>query len=297
MNRSTPAVIEVAVEPRSQGDLERFETALIELCARDPPLGVSMDRESGQVILKGTSEAHLDGIVDMLRRDYKVDMMIGAPQVGYRETIRRGGIIDYTHKKPFGPKSEFARIKIRLVPGEPGSGFIFEPQIAAAAVPAEYIPGVEKGLQSAVASGILAGFPVIDLKVELINGAYHDVDSSPMAFEIAARAAMRECLQKCGSVLLEPIMKVEVTTPEDCAGTVLVDLRSRRGRMLRSTKIADGVLIEAFVGLADMFGYINNLHAMSHGRASFSMAYDHYAAVPSHDDDDPPAAPAVALRR
>jgi elongation factor G len=297
MNRSTPAVIEVAVEPRSQGDRERFETALIELCARDSSLCVSMDRESGQVILKGTSEAHLDGIVGMLRGAYNVEMGVGAPQVGYRETIRRLGIIDYTHKKQAGSRGEFARVKINLIPGEAGSGLIFESRIVDGAVPDEHIPGVEKGLQSATASGILAGFPVVDLKVELVDGAYHDTDSSVAIFEIAARAALREGLRKCGPALLEPIMKVEVTMPEDCAGTVLVDLRLRRGRALRSTSHADGVVIKALVPLADMFGYMNNLRSMSNGRASFSMAYDHYAAVPSPGDDDPPAAPAVALRR
>jgi elongation factor G len=226
-------------------------------------------------------ELHLDIKVDILRRTYKVDASVGAPQVAYREKITREGQVDYTHKKQSGGSGQFARVKINLIPGEPGSGFVFDSKIVGGSVPKEYIPGVEKGLESVLGSGVLAGFPVVDLRVELVDGAYHDVDSSALAFEIASRAALREGLRKCNSVLLEPIMKVEVVTPEDYTGSVIGDLNSRRGQIHGQDMRGNANVINAMVPLANMFGYVNNLRSMSQGRATFTMQFDHYEQVPS----------------
>jgi len=275
-------VIEIAIEPKSKADQEKLGLALSKLAAEDPSFRVSTDQESGQTILKGMGELHLDIKVDILRRTYKVDANIGAPQVAYRETVTKKAEIDYTHKKQTGGTGQFARVKIVVQPNEQGAGFAFESKIVGGAVPKEYIPGVEKGLQSVVGAGVVAGFPVVDLKVELIDGAFHEVDSSALAFEIASRAALREALQKGGSVLLEPVMKVEVTTPEDYTGSVIGDLNSRRGQIQGQDMRGNAVVINAMVPLANMFGYVNTLRGMSQGRASYTMQFDHYEQVPSN---------------
>ncbi|WP_460452477.1 elongation factor G [Alsobacter sp. SYSU BS001988] len=274
-------VIEIAIEPKSKADQEKLGVALSKLAAEDPSFRVSTDIESGQTILKGMGELHLDIKVDILRRTYKVDANIGAPQVAYRETLTRKTEVDYTHKKQTGGTGQFARVKFVVQPNEVGKGYEFESKIVGGAVPKEYIPGVEKGLNSVMNSGPLAGFPVVDVKVELVDGAYHDVDSSALAFEIASRAAFREALQKGGAVLLEPIMKVEVVTPEDYTGSVIGDLTGRRGQVQGQDMRGNAIVINAMVPLANMFGYVNNLRSMSQGRATFTMQFDHYEQVPS----------------
>ena len=274
-------VIEIAIEPKSKADQEKLGLALSKLAAEDPSFRVSTDQESGQTILKGMGELHLDIKVDILRRTYKVDANIGAPQVAYRETITKKHEIDYTHKKQTGGTGQFARVKFIVEPNEIGKGYEFESKIVGGAVPKEYIPGVEKGLNSVMNSGPLAGFPVVDVKVELIDGAYHDVDSSALAFEIASRAAFREALQKGGAVLLEPIMKVECVTPEDYTGSVIGDLTGRRGQVQGQDMRGNAIVINAMVPLANMFGYVNTLRSMSQGRATFTMQFDHYEQVPS----------------
>jgi elongation factor G len=273
-------VIEIAIEPKSKADQEKLGVALAKLVAEDPSFRVHTDPESGQTIIKGMGELHLDIKVDILRRTYKVDANIGAPQVAYREKISRSATVDYVHKKQTGGHGQFARIKIIAEPGAPGSGFVFENEIVGGSVPREFIPAVEKGLEGQLTSGVIAGFPVVDIKVSLIDGASHDVDSSAMAFEIAGRAAMREALAKGGSVLLEPIMKVEVVTPEDYTGSVIGDLNSRRGQILGQDMRGNANVISAMVPLANMFSYVNNLRSMSQGRATFTMQFDHYAEVP-----------------
>jgi elongation factor G len=274
-------VIEIAIEPKSKADQEKLGIALSKLAAEDPSFRVSTDSESGQTILKGMGELHLDIKVDILRRTYKVDANVGAPQVAYRETLTKKAEIDYTHKKQSGGSGQFARIKIVAFPNEVGKGYEFESKIVGGSVPKEYIPGVEKGLESVMNSGPLAGFPVVDVKVELIDGAYHDVDSSALAFEIAARAAFREAMQKGSAVLLEPIMKVEVVTPEDYTGSVIGDLTGRRGQVQGQDMRGNAIVINAMVPLANMFGYVNTLRSMSQGRATFTMQFDHYEQVPS----------------
>jgi len=275
-------VIEIAIEPKSKADQEKLGVALAKLAAEDPSFRVSTDQESGQTILKGMGELHLDIKVDILKRTYKVDANIGAPQVAYREKITKPVTIDYTHKKQTGGSGQFAQVKIEVTPAEPGEGFAFDNKIVGGAVPKEYIPGVEKGLESVLGSCVLAGFPVVDLKVALVDGRYHDVDSSALAFEIASRAALREALQKGGSVLLEPIMKVEVVTPEDYTGSVIGDLNSRRGQIQGQDMRGNANVINAMVPLANMFGYVNTLRSMSQGRATFTMQFDHYEQVPSN---------------
>ena len=274
-------VIEIAIEPKSKADQEKLGLALSKLAAEDPSFRVSTDQESGQTILKGMGELHLDIKVDILRRTYKVDANIGAPQVAYRETITRKTEKDYTHKKQSGGSGQFARVKFNVMPNEVGKGFEFESKIVGGSVPKEYIPGVEKGLESVMNSGPLAGFPVVDVKVELIDGAYHDVDSSALAFEIASRAGLREALREAGAVLLEPIMKVEVVTPEDYTGSVIGDLTGRRGQVQGQDMRGNAIVINAMVPLANMFGYVNVLRSMSQGRATYSMQFDHYEQVPS----------------
>ncbi len=274
-------VIEIAIEPKSKADQEKLGVALHKLAAEDPSFRVSTDFESGQTILKGMGELHLDIKVDILRRTYKVDANIGAPQVAYRERIGRQVEVDYTHKKQTGGTGQFARVKLVVGPGEPGSGFAFESKIVGGNVPKEFIPGVEKGLNSVLGAGVVAGFPVVDLKVELIDGAYHEVDSSALAFEIASRAALRDALQKGHSVLLEPIMKVEVVTPEEYTGSVIGDLNSRRGQILGQDMRGNANVVNAMVPLANMFGYVSQLRSFSQGRASFTMQFDHYEQVPS----------------
>jgi elongation factor G len=275
-------VIEIAIEPKSKADQEKLGLALSKLAAEDPSFRVSTDQESGQTILKGMGELHLDIKVDILRRTYKVDANIGAPQVAYRETVTRKAEIDYTHKKQTGGSGQFARVKLAIEPGEPGSGFLFDSKIIGGAVPKEYIPGVEKGLKSVLDNGVLAGFPVIDFKVALIDGAYHEVDSSALAFEIASRAALREGIQKAGPKLLEPIMKVEVVSPEEYLGGIIGDLTSRRGQVQGQEMRGNATVMSALVPLANMFGYVNTLRSMSQGRASYSMQFDHYAQVPQN---------------
>ena len=273
-------VIEIAIEPKSKADQEKLGVALSKLAAEDPSFRVSTDQESGQTILKGMGELHLDIKVDILRRTYKVDANIGAPQVAYRETITTAGEHDYTHKKQSGGSGQFARIKLVAQPNEVGKGYEFESKIVGGAVPKEYIPGVEKGLESVLNSGPLAGFPIVDVKVQLVDGAYHDVDSSALAFEIASRAGFRELLQKCKPVLLEPIMKVEVVTPEDYTGSVIGDLTGRRGQIQGQDMRGNAIVINAMVPLANMFGYVNTLRSFSQGRANFTMQFDHYEQVP-----------------
>jgi elongation factor G len=274
-------VIEIAIEPKSKADQEKLGVALAKLVAEDPSFRVTTDQESGQTILKGMGELHLDIKVDILKRSYKVDANIGAPQVAYREKITKPTTVDYTHKKQTGGSGQFARVKIIAEPLPPAGGFLFENDIVGGVVPKEYIPGVEKGLESVLGSGVLAGFPVVDLKVTLIDGAYHDVDSSALAFEICARAALREALQKGAPVLLEPIMKVEVVTPEDYTGSVIGDLNSRRGQIQGQDMRGNANVVNAMVPLANMFGYVSNLRSMSQGRATFTMQFDHYEQVPS----------------
>jgi elongation factor G len=273
-------VIEIAIEPKSKADQEKLGVALAKLVAEDPSFRVTTDQESGQTIIKGMGELHLDIKVDILKRTYKVDANIGAPQVAYREKISRPATVDYLHRKQTGGHGQYAKIKIIAEPAAPGAGFEFENEIIGGAVPKEFIPAVEKGLEGQLTSGVLAGFPVVDLKVRLVDGDSHDVDSSAMAFEIAARAAMREALQKGGPVLLEPIMKVEVVTPEDYTGSVIGDLNSRRGQIQGQDMRGNANVIAAMVPLANMFSYVNNLRSMSQGRATFTMQFDHYAEVP-----------------
>jgi elongation factor G len=273
-------VIEIAIEPKSKADQEKLGVALAKLVAEDPSFRVTTDQESGQTIIKGMGELHLDIKVDILKRTYKVDANIGAPQVAYREKITRRATVDYTHKKQTGGHGQFARIKIVAEPAPPGTGFEFENEVVGGAVPKEFVPAVEKGLEAMLGSGVLAGFPVVDLKVRLVDGASHDVDSSAMAFEICARAALREALQKGAPALLEPIMKVEVVTPEDYTGSVIGDLNSRRGQIQGQDMRGNANVIAAMVPLANMFSYVNNLRSMSQGRATFTMQFDHYAEVP-----------------
>jgi elongation factor G len=279
-------VIEIAIEPKTKNDQEKMSQGLQRLAAEDPSFRVETDQESGQTIMKGMGELHLDILVDRLKREFKVEANIGAPQVAYRETISRKAEIDYTHKKQTGGSGQFARIKLVIEPTAPGEGYSFESKIVGGTVPKEYVPGVEKGIQSVMDSGPLAGFPVIDFKVQLVDGAYHDVDSSVLAFEIAARAAMRDGLKKAGAKLLEPIMKVEVVTPEDYTGGIIGDLTSRRGHVQGQDTRGNANAITAMVPLANMFGYINTLRSMSSGRAQFTMQFDHYDAVPQSISDE-----------
>ena len=275
-------VIEIAIEPKSKADQEKLGVALAKLAAEDPSFRVSTDHESGQTILKGMGELHLDIKVDILKRTYKVDANIGAPQVAFRERITQRVEHSYTHKKQTGGTGQFAAVTLVVEPNEPGKGYEFESKVVGGAVPKEYIPGVEKGVESVLSSGVVAGFPVVDVKVQLIDGKYHDVNSSALAFEIATRACFREALQRGKSVLLEPIMKVEVVTPEDYTGSVIGDLNSRRGQIQGQDMRGNANVINAMVPLMNMFGYVNNLRSMSQGRATFTMQFDHYAEAPAN---------------
>ena len=279
-------VIEIAVEPRTKADQEKLAQALQRLAAEDPSFRVETDFESGQTIMKGMGELHLDILIDRMKREFKVEANVGAPQVAYRETISHMAEIDYTHKKQTGGAGQFARVKMVIEPMEPGEGFVFESMIVGGSIPKDYIPGVEKGVTSVMDSGPLAGFPVIDFRVKLIDGAYHDVDSSVMAFELAARQAMRDGLRKAGAKLLEPFMKVEVVTPEEYTGNVNGDLTKRRGQVQGQELRGNATVITAHVPLANMFGYINNLRSMSSGRASFTMQFSHYEAVPQNISEE-----------
>ena len=273
-------VIQVAVEPRTKADQEKMGQALARLASEDPSFRVSSDPESGQTVIAGMGELHLDIIVDRMMREFKVDANVGAPQVAYRETIRRAADVDYVHKKQTGGSGQFARVKIRFEPLAAGEGFQFENAVTGGNIPREYIPGVEKGLNEARNTGVLAGYPMIDFKATLFDGAYHDVDSSVMAFEIAARAAYREGMEKAGAQLLEPIMKVEAVTPEEYMGDIIGDLNSRRGQVSGMDQRGNARVIGAMVPLANMFGYVNTLRSMSQGRATYTMHFDHYAPVP-----------------
>jgi elongation factor G len=275
-------VIEIAVEPKSKADQEKMGLALQRLASEDPSFRVSVDHESGQTIIKGMGELHLEIIVDRMRREFKVEANIGAPQVAYRETITRAAEIDYTHKKQSGGSGQYARLTLVFEPMERSGGYEFASEIVGGAVPKEYIPGVEKGLNNAKNSGVIAGFPVVDFKVRLTDGAYHDVDSSTLAFEIAARAAFKEGMAKAGAQLLEPIMNVEVVTPEEYMGDVIGDLNSRRGQINSMEDRGNAKVISAFVPLGNMFGYVNQLRSMSQGRAQYTMQFDHYDPVPAN---------------
>jgi elongation factor G len=279
-------VIEIAIEPKSKADQEKLGVALAKMVSEDPSFTVQTDQESGQVIMRGMGELHLDIKVDILKRTYKVDANIGAPQVAYRESLGKVTDIDYTHKKQTGGTGQFARVKIKFEPGEQGSGFVFESSVVGGSVPKEFIPGVQKGLESAKENGLLAGFPVIDFKATLYDGAFHDVDSSVLAFEIASRAAFRELRERGAPKLLEPIMKVEVVTPDEYMGDVIGDLNSRRGQIQGTETRGNAQVVTAFVPLANMFGYINTLRSFSQGRANFSMTYDHYDPVPQAVADE-----------
>jgi elongation factor G len=279
-------VIEQAIEPKSKGDQEKMGIALQKLATEDPSFRVSTDPESGQTIIKGMGELHLDIKVDILKRTHKVEVNVGAPQVAYRETLARPTEVDYTHKKQTGGTGQFARVKLRLQPQEPGAGNEFKSEIVGGVVPKEYIPGVEKGVQSVWDSGVLIGFPMVDMKVTLFDGSYHEVDSSAIAFEIAARQAMREGCEKAGVKLLEPIMDVEVVSPGDFVGSIIGDLNSRRGRIRTQEMRANATVIRAYVPLANMFGYVSQLRSQSQGRASYVMQFAHYAEVPRNVADE-----------
>jgi elongation factor G len=285
MTFPTP-VIEIAVEPKTKADQEKMSQGLQRLAAEDPSFRVETDLESGQTIMKGMGELHLDILIDRLKREFKVEANIGAPQVAYRETIGQKIEHTYTHKKQSGGSGQFAEVKLEIAPTEPGEGYSFESRIVGGAVPKEYIPGVEKGIKSVMDSGPLAGFPVIDFKVALVDGKFHDVDSSVLAFEIASRMCMREGLRKAGAKLLEPMMRVEVVTPEEYTGSVIGDLTSRRGQVSGQEPRGNAIVIDAFVPLANMFGYINTLRSMSSGRAQFTMQFDHYDPVPQNISDE-----------
>ncbi|MBC6497971.1 MAG: elongation factor G [Alphaproteobacteria bacterium GM7ARS4] len=275
-------VIEVAVEPKSKSDQEKMALALQRLAQEDPSFRVSSDEESGQTVIKGMGELHLEIIVDRMKREFKVEADVGAPQVAYRETITKDVKVDYIHKKQTGGAGQFARVIITFEPSQAGDGFIFDNKVVGGRVPKEYIPGVEKGLRSAMESGILAGFPVIDFKATLLDGAFHDVDSSVLAFEIAARAAFRDGMQKAQPVLLEPLMDVEVVTPEEYMGDVIGDLNSRRGQVAGMEAQGPLQIVKASVPLSTMFGYVNNLRSLSQGRANYSMMFSRYQAVPNN---------------
>jgi elongation factor G len=279
-------VIEIAVEPKTKGDQEKMGQALARLATEDPSFRVAVDHESGQTVIKGMGELHLEIIVDRMKREFKVDANVGAPQVAYRETITRAAEIDYIHRKQTGGSGQFARVKIRFEPLPPGSGFVFENSVVGGTVPKEFVPGVEKGIRGASENGIIAGFPLIDFKAELFDGAYHEVDSSVLAFEIASRAAFKDGVVKAAPRLLEPIMRVEVVTPDDYMGDVIGDLNSRRGQITGMDSRGNARVVDAMVPLANMFGYVNTLRSMSQGRAQYTMHFDHYEQVPEAVADE-----------
>ncbi|GBH29376.1 MAG: elongation factor G [Sphingobium sp.] len=279
-------VIELSVEPKTKADQEKMGIALNRLSAEDPSFRVSTDHESGQTIIKGMGELHLEILVDRMRREFKVEANVGAPQVAYREYLAKKVDIDYTHKKQSGGSGQFGRIKATVIPGERGSGYQFFDEIKGGNIPKEYIPSVEKGFRETALTGQLIGFPIIDFEVHLYDGAYHDVDSSALAFEICARGAMREAAQKAGIKLLEPIMKVEVVTPEDYLGDVIGDMNSRRGQIQGTDSRGNAQTVDAMVPLANMFGYVNTLRSFTQGRASYSMSFSHYDEVPQNVADE-----------
>jgi elongation factor G len=274
-------VIQIAIEPKTKADQEKMGLALHRLAAEDPSFRVKTDEESGQTIIAGMGELHLDIIVDRMKREFKVEANVGAPQVAYRETITRTHEQDYTHKKQTGGTGQFARVKVVFEPNTESEDYSFESKIVGGAVPKEYIPGVQKGIESVLSSGPFAGFPMISVKATLIDGAFHDVDSSVLAFEIASRACFREAAPKLGVQLLEPVMKVEVVTPEEYVGNIIGDLNSRRGQIQGQEARGIAVVINAMVPLANMFKYVDTLRSMSQGRAQYTMQFDHYEAVPT----------------
>ena len=279
-------VIEIAVEPKTKADQEKMGEALGRLAAEDPSFRVTSDEESGQTIIKGMGELHLDIIVDRMKREFKVEANVGAPQVAYRETLENASEVEYTHKKQSGGAGQFAKVKLLVEPQEPGAGRSVESKIKGGAIPKEFIPGVEKGIETISDGGILAGFPMIDYKVTILDGLHHDVDSSVLAFELASRACFKEACTKGTLKLLEPVMRVEVVTPEDYMGDVIGDLNSRRGQISTQEQRGNATVITAMVPLANMFGYINNLRSMSQGRAQYSMFFDHYSKVPQNVQDE-----------
>jgi elongation factor G len=279
-------VIEVAVEPRTKADQEKMGLALARLAAEDPSFRVTTDHESGQTIIKGMGELHLEILVDRMKREFKVEANVGAPQVAYRESLARPVEVDYTHKKQSGGSGQFGRVKVALAPGERGSGVQFLDEIKGGNIPREYIPSVEKGMRETAETGSLIGFPIIDFEIRLVDGAYHDVDSSALAFEITGRGAMREAAQKSGIKLLEPIMKVEVVTPEEFMGDVIGDLNSRRGQIQGTDSRGNAQVVEAMVPLANMFGYVNQLRSFTQGRAQYTMQFSHYEEVPQNVADE-----------
>lgn len=279
-------VIELSVEPKTKADQEKMGIALNRLAAEDPSFRVSTDHESGQTIIKGMGELHLEILVDRMKREFKVEANVGAPQVAYREYLKKAVDIDYTHKKQSGGTGQFGRVKVKLTPGERGAGIIFKDEIKGGNIPKEYIPAIEKGFRETAATGSLVGFPIIDFDITLYDGAYHDVDSSALAFEITARGAMREAAQKAGITLLEPVMKVEVITPEDYLGDVIGDMNSRRGQIQGTDTRGNAQAVTAMVPLANMFGYVNSLRSFTQGRANYSMQFSHYDEVPQNVADE-----------
>lgn len=275
-------VIEVAVEPKTKADQEKMGVALNRLAAEDPSFRVTTDHESGQTIIKGMGELHLEILVDRMKREFKVEANVGAPQVAYREYLAKPVELTYTHKKQSGGSGQFGEVKVKVVPGERGSGFVFVDEIKGGNIPREYIPSVEKGMKETAETGSLIGFPIIDFAVHLLDGKYHDVDSSALAFEITGRGAMREAAQRAGIKLLEPIMKVEVVTPEDYLGDVIGDLNSRRGQIQGTDTRGNAQAVEAIVPLANMFGYVNQLRSFTQGRAQYTMQFSHYDEVPQN---------------
>ena len=279
-------VIELSVEPKTKADQEKMGVALNRLAREDPSFRVTSDAESGQTIIKGMGELHLEILVDRMKREFKVEANVGAPQVAYREYLKKPVDVDYTHKKQSGGTGQFGRVKVKVSPGERGSGIIFKDEIKGGNIPKEYIPAIEKGFRETAATGSLVGFPIIDFEILLYDGAYHDVDSSALAFEICARGAMREVAQKSGITLLEPVMKVEVVTPEDYLGDVIGDMNSRRGQIQGTDSRGNAQTVEAMVPLANMFGYVNSLRSFTQGRASYSMQFSHYDEVPQNVADE-----------
>lgn len=279
-------VIELSVEPKTKADQEKMGVALNRLAAEDPSFRVSTDHESGQTIIKGMGELHLEILVDRMKREFKVEANVGAPQVAYREYLKKPVDIDFTHKKQSGGTGQFGRVKVKLTPGERGAGIIFKDEIKGGNIPKEYIPAIEKGFRETAATGSLVGFPIIDFEIVLYDGAYHDVDSSALAFEITARGAMREAAQKAGITLLEPVMKVEVVTPEDYLGDVIGDMNSRRGQIQGTDTRGNAQAVTAMVPLANMFGYVNSLRSFTQGRANYSMQFSHYDEVPQNVADE-----------
>ncbi|MBC3943034.1 elongation factor G [Sphingomonas albertensis] len=279
-------VIELSVEPKTKADQEKMGVALNRLAREDPSFRVSSDPESGQTIIKGMGELHLEILVDRMKREFKVEANVGAPQVAYREYLKKPVDVDYTHKKQSGGTGQFGRVKVKVTPGERGSGITFKDEIKGGNIPKEYLPAIEKGFRETAASGSLVGFPIIDFEIVLYDGAYHDVDSSALAFEICARGAMREVAQKSGITLLEPVMKVEVVTPEDYLGDVIGDMNSRRGQIQGTDSRGNAQTVEAMVPLANMFGYVNSLRSFTQGRAQYSMQFSHYDEVPQNVADE-----------